>query len=111
MSEFQGESLDQNAVLVRYVYSGDANLDGTISTGDFTQLAQHFNGSSNVFWQDGDFNYDGNVNALDFNALATNFGSTLPAAAPALGALVPEPAVISLLAVTGVALWRRRRVH
>ena len=73
---------------MRYTFAGDANLDGQVSSADFTMMAQHF-GATNDFWWQGDFNYDGVVNALDFNMLASNFGQVMTS--QALAALVPEP--------------------
>ena len=104
---FDGVNTDADMILIRYTSGGDANLDGTVGTGDFMLLAQNFNKSSNVNWVNGDFNYDGVVNALDFNQLATNFGQTV--AAPAvLGTLVPEPGALSMLAGALAILARRR---
>jgi hypothetical protein len=91
---------------MRYTLLGDTNLDLTVDTGDFNQLAANFNGSGQ-HWFTGDFNYDAVVNALDFNAVATNFGSTLPA--PALGSLVPEPAILPAAAALVSLLSLRRR--
>lgn len=51
----------------------DVNLDGTVSTADFTAMAQHF-GTVNATWSMGDVTNDGLINALDFNALATAYG-------------------------------------
>ncbi len=96
-----------NKVMIAYTYFGDANLDGMVDTNDFTEMAANFN-STGATWQTGDFNYDGVVNALDFNYIATNFGSPAITAPPVLGALVPEPAAISLVMVSGLALLRRR---
>src|SRR4029079_7147005 len=48
---------DGTKVTVGYGYYGDANLDGTVSTADFTVLAQNF--ASPGVWASGDFNYDG----------------------------------------------------
>ena len=87
---FAGQPVDSTAVLIRYTYTGDANLDGVVNTSDFAALASNFNGTGKS-WFNGDFNGDGKVNALDFNAIATNFGQP-PLSAPSLGALVPEPA-------------------
>lgn len=104
---FDGQVVDASSIIVKYTLSGDANLDGVVNTTDFNALAANFNGSSKV-WLSGDFNYDGQVNALDFNALASDFGAPLPSA-PTLGALVPEPASLAMLSVTGILLRRRRR--
>ena len=38
-SSFFGQTVDSTSVLVRYTPDGDANLDGTINTQDFTALA------------------------------------------------------------------------
>jgi autotransporter-associated beta strand protein len=106
---FAGGAVDSTSVLIRYTFSGDANLDGTVNNLDFTALAQAFN-SSGLFWQNGDFNFDGVVNALDFNAIATNFGLNQPAPLPSsvdASVLVPEPAALLFLPALGLA--RRRR--
>src|SRR5262249_16910743 len=70
---------------------------------DFNALASNFGGSSR-FWVQGDFNYDGTVSSLDFNAIAANFDLALPSP-PALGTLVPEPVLASLMIS---AAWLRR---
>ena len=85
------------SILVKYTYYGDADLDGQVTTADFTTMAAHFNSAG--VWSQGDFNYDGVINALDFNALASNFGSTLPGPGPAFGALLPEPASLGSIAL------------
>jgi autotransporter-associated beta strand protein len=102
---FSGQSVDNTSVLVRYIFAGDANLDGTVDTSDFVAMSSHF-GSTGQFWNSGDFNYDGVVNALDFNALATNFGDTL--SSPSLGSLVPEPQLPFAPTALSLALRRRR---
>jgi hypothetical protein len=107
---FDGQLVAGSDVLVRFTYSGDANLDGTVNALDFNALAGHFGMPATNVWSSGDFNYDGLVNTADFTALAANFGSTLPLAAPALGgALVPEPAVCGIVAVIGLIARRRKR--
>jgi len=73
---------------------GDADLNFTVNSADFTALALHFGQSSSV-WTEGDFNYNGVVNAIDFNDIAINFGRTLPA----LGSVVPETGSVMLLAL------------
>ena len=109
---FSGQTLtDATNVLIRYTYSGDANIDGTVDTIDFNQVAANFSGSSKD-WNQGDFNYDGTVDSVDFNLLASNFGQVRPGAASQLGGLVPEPAtgglIVGALSVLGLARRRRK---
>src|SRR5262249_24014495 len=65
-ASFSGVNVDSSAVLMRYTYSGDANLDGTVDTIDFNLLAASF-GQSGKSWYNGDFSYNGTVDTVDFN--------------------------------------------
>jgi hypothetical protein len=105
VSVFDGQGVDGSSAIVRYTYSGDANLDGRVNALDFNALASNFGGASGKFWFQGDFNYDGVTNTADFTVLASNFNQ--PAfASPALGTLIPEPGVCLLL---GFVLPARQR--
>lgn len=105
---FSGQSFTGDAVLVRYTYAGDATLDGKVNTQDFNMLAGGF--GSGTVWTAGDFNYDSAVTSADFALLAANYGlSIAPPAGAALGAVVPEPTTLSLLAMGAVGLLGRRR--
>jgi hypothetical protein len=112
--EFQGEPLDDDALVIAHTRYGDANLDGAVNLADFNRLAANF-GSTSATWFTGDFNYDGQVNLSDFNLLAANFG--LAAAGPhvtpgdwsALGSAVPEPACGALLIAACSCLSIRKR--
>src|SRR5205814_2110689 len=113
---WNGTVVNVDSMLVRYTYSGDANLDGVVDTIDFNSLAAHF-GMTGEHWSDGDFNYNGVIDTLDFQFLASNFGQTMPGAAvtapasasPAnVAAAVPEPGAAFLgLALLSVAVGRR----
>src|SRR5262249_11782946 len=103
---FKGQNVDGSAVLVRYVYSGDANVDGTVDTIDFNLLAANFSQSGKL-WQDGDSDFNGTVDTVDFNLLASNFSKSLPGAAFG-SALVPEPVVTPLMVAVSATLMRRR---
>jgi hypothetical protein len=108
--------VDSTAVLVKYVYAGDANLDGTVDTVDFNLLAANFS-QSGKNWTDADFNFDGAVDSVDFNLLASNFSLTIAAASSRPSALgsgelsrtVPEPGAIPFTLFLSLSLTRRRR--
>jgi fibronectin-binding autotransporter adhesin len=110
---------------VKYTLYGDTNLDGTVNSVDFGNLASNF-GKSGKVWDQGDFNYDGAVNSIDFGLLAGNFGKSAGsnadvvsaadwvaldafASANGLMAEVPEPATASILAIGAIGILGRRR--
>jgi hypothetical protein len=104
-TSFLGQPTDTSSVLIRYVFSGDANLDGVVNALDFNLLASHF-GDSSILWNQGDFNYDGITNTADFAALASNFNQSL-LAGPSLATLVPEPWIV--MSAWPLLLYSRRR--
>lgn len=124
---FQGESVDGTAVLARFTFYGDVNLDGSVDFLDLAKLAQSYNvidGSRS--WATGDVNYDGNTDFLDLALLAQNYNTALGApvvpGAPAdfnadvarAFAEVPEPtsfAVLAMAAAGGLLCWRGRKSH
>ncbi len=108
---FRGLPVDSTAVLVRYTFLGDANLDGLVNALDFNAVATNFGGSGKG-WTDGDFDYNGIVNTLDFTQLASNFNLVLPSPAvesPVLGSLVPEPSLLGAVTLACGLRMRRRR--
>ena len=108
--------LPSGEIEIMFTLLGDANLDGTVNSEDFTPFSTNL--SKNGFWDQGDFNYDGTVNSEDFTPFSANLGksATLAAAAGTLEsadsiglANVPEPASIGLVAIAGCGLLARRR--
>jgi hypothetical protein len=109
--------LPSGEIEVKFTLLGDANLDGTVNTEDFTQFSEHL-GQSGAVWDEGDFNYDGTVNTEDFTPFSANLGEsadeagTLSAASGISLASVPEPSGpgLALIIVAGV-LYRRSRTR
>jgi hypothetical protein len=104
LTSFMGETVDADAIVMRYTLNGDANLDGTVDIKDLYLLATHWNQPGS--WVAGDFNYDGSVNTLDLTALSSNWQQTLPSFAPVL---IPEPAQIAVLLLGAFGFTQRRR--
>jgi autotransporter-associated beta strand protein len=101
-----------SAVTILNTLDGDATLDGKVNTLDFNQLAGGFGAASQV-WANGNFNYDANVDSLDFNLLAGTYGMAValpsqPIGGASLGAVVPEPSMIGVLAALSLLPLRRR---
>jgi hypothetical protein len=72
---FEGQPVDATAIVLKYTYYGDANLDGRVNLQDFNRLAANF-GATGRHWSQGNFDFNNVVNLLDFNKLAANFGRT-----------------------------------
>ena len=90
-------------VLEQALLEGDADYDGVVSAGDYSSVQGNF-GSVGIPGIPGDANGDGVVSAGDYSSVQANFGNV----APPLTA-VPEPASLSLVALTGILLLRKRR--
>jgi hypothetical protein len=108
---FSGQTVDNTAVLVHYVYSGDADLSGTVDSIDFNLLASNF-AKTGKSWDNGDFNFDGSVDTIDFTLLVSNFSLALPAneGGSVPSSAVPEPSCIGWLAAALLMRPGRRRV-
>jgi hypothetical protein len=46
VTTFAGQTVDSTAVLIKYTWSGDANLDGIANLADFNLMASNFGQSS-----------------------------------------------------------------
>ncbi len=104
--------VDHNAILVKFTWNGDANLDGLIDADDYFQIDSGYI-TQNKGWYNGDFNYDGIVNADDYFLIDSAFiGQTGILGARSV-ALVPEVSTLALGAfgLVGVAATRRRRAQ
>ncbi len=117
------------AILAKYTYYGDANLDGVVNSADYTLVdyAYLYNQSHPTSpltgWYNGDFNYDGVTNGSDYTlmdnafnmqgvALSTELAaSTTEIAGQIAGAssAVPEPACLGMISISAVGMLARRR--
>jgi len=109
--------LPSGEIEIMFTLLGDANLDGTVNSEDFTPFSNNLN-KSNSSWDQGDFNYDGTVNSEDFTSFSHNLNQSAAFAAAAgdlvsakgLGLTnVPEPGCAGLLVMAGLGVLNRRR--
>ena len=110
------------AVLVKYTYKADANLDGVVNLADLITLSANFNQPGTKNWVNCDTNYDGAVNLADLITLAANWqkGNPTPLGLSFADAMaqipefanftvVPEPGTLGVLGLGVIGLLGRRR--
>ena len=70
---FADQSVDSTAVLIKFTWGGDANLDGKINIDDYGRIDGNVAQSGVVFgWFNGDFNLDGKINIDDYGIIDGN---------------------------------------
>jgi len=83
---FDGQTVDATAVLIKYTYIGDMNVDGRINGDDYFSIDAGFSALATGY-ASGDLDYNGRVDADDYflidSALSRSAGS--PLAAPLAG--------------------------
>jgi subtilisin family serine protease len=62
-------TVDASSVLIKYTYTGDANLDGLVSGDDYTLIDFAIAVPGSSLWQNGDFNLDGLISGDDYTAI------------------------------------------
>jgi hypothetical protein len=118
---FDGQTVDGTSLLLKYTYTGDANLDGKVDITDLLKLATGWHVATT--WTGGDFDYNGVVDSRDLALLAADWqaGVSNPLAPPLdaglaglnLPGAVPEPGVYMCISIAGLVrtlTGRRRRV-
>jgi hypothetical protein len=83
LGAFDGLSPAASAVLIKYTYYGDTNLDGAVDGGDYSRIdSGTLSRGSQTGWFNGDLNYDGIINGSDYTLMDNAFntqGATLAA--------------------------------
>ena len=113
-----GQSIPFTAVVWKYTYFGDSDLNGMVTPDDYGALDANLGATVALgeSWFKGDFNFDGEVTPDDYGAIDSNLGNgeTQALSASGLAALgtvaVPEPGVVGVLGV-GVLMARRKRAR
>src|SRR5205814_9138762 len=81
-----------NAVLIKYTYDGDSDLDGDVDADDYARIdggfAQRNSPGFVASYRTGDFDYSGSINSDDFFLIDRAFGTQ----GSALGEVVPQAA-------------------
>jgi autotransporter-associated beta strand protein len=129
---FDGQSVVDSDVLVKYTFFGDATFQGVVDAADYVAIDNGFNSQSSANpltgWQNGDFNGDGVINGDDYTLIdnAYNSQGSVSYAADSAGptemiatdtaqiaamssTAVPEPGSLTLASVLTCGLLARRR--
>ncbi len=94
LASFAGQSVDGTSVLIRFTYSGDANLDGQVDLTDLSVLAGSWQMAARQ-WSQGEADYSGLVDLTDLVLLASNWQKVLPTPVVA-GVVIPTSEVASV---------------
>jgi hypothetical protein len=75
------EAVDGNAVLIKYTYVGDVDLNGTVDANDDGVFGNEYDGGATTghHWDDGDMNGDGVIDANDDGIFGNYYGFGTPA--------------------------------
>jgi MYXO-CTERM domain-containing protein len=111
--DWNGVPIGANAVVGKYTYFGDVNIDGQVTGDDYTVIDANLNTTPPVGlgWLSGDANLDGIVTGDDYTVIDANLGlgNGNPLTPSQSTNPVPEPAAVALVAAGLLTARRRRR--
>jgi hypothetical protein len=116
--KWQGLDIGPSAIVGKYTYFGDANLDGQVTGDDYTIIDSNLNTTpvAGLAWVSGDMNLDGTVTGDDYTVIDSNlglgFGNPLMASSLShTGGIiaVPEPSVGAVMTGMCALLTHKRR--
>ena len=70
---FGGETVDATAVLVKYTYTADANLSGSVNGDDYFLIDSWYSSGSPSYTH-GDFDLNGRIDADDYFLIDSIYG-------------------------------------
>jgi hypothetical protein len=123
MASWRGEAIAPTAIVGKYTYFGDVNIDGQVTGDDYTVVDANLNSTPPVGleWLRGDANTDGSVTGDDYTVIDANLGQGVgnvltPSALGSMPAgslsAVPEPSALAIVgSAVGLLAARRRRVR
>ncbi len=102
---FGGLAVTPDDILVKYTYTGDANLSGAVTFDDYVGMDNAFFGLiPNLGWATGDINFDGTINFDDYSKVdQAFFFQGAPLSGEGGVAAVPEPGTWLLAALGSLA--------
>jgi hypothetical protein len=107
-TDWMGLAIGPNAIVGKYTYFGDVNIDGQVTGDDYTVIDANLNTSppEGLGWLSGDANLDGAVTGDDYTVIDANLGAGVgsPLAPSRIISAVPEPAAASVLALAAAML-------
>jgi hypothetical protein len=79
ISSIRGFSIAAGDTLVRYTWSGDADLNGKVDGADYARIDSKFNQQSTLAniggWTNGDFDYNNKIDGADYAIIDAAFNS------------------------------------
>ena len=114
--DWQGLPIGANAVVGKYTYFGDVNIDGQVTGDDYTVIDANLNTTpvQGLGWLSGDANLDGIVTGDDYTVIDANLGlgagNPLDMSHNGVSP-VPEPGAAMVLVLLATPLMSRYRAQ